>query len=490
MKKPLFPLALLLCASFGIRAQEGVAVNQKAELPVFKTDGKAPKSSNTTAETYFTIQTVGFNSKAADIWPRPYGNNIVISSNRKGKKGTTKFFSLYLVAKDAKAPKKLKGNLYSNLNDASPVFTADGHTVYFTRNHRSPIFFRGDKDQLTKMALYKSTKKRKKWGPPELLPFSDTSYSTAHPVINQAGDQLYFVSDMPGGFGGTDIYRVAILEDGSYGTPVNLGKEINTAADETSPYLFNDKKLLFASKGHNGFGGYDLFAVDLDHKKEVINLGPQINTEADEFGVMTNGEDGGYFSSNRDNGNYDIYAFSVANSLMQLFQTKENFIAAVDQKQTIATTLKQKAQQWSTAAQQQDSQPTKYKTAAKTTIKTAKLPKAGDNLIAYLAIDPVHFGFDSAAINAASKEVLIKVANYLKQSPVKSIEIIGHTDRIGDSDYNKALSLKRANNVKIFLIEQGVKQGITTAGMGDSKPLENCENCIKENRRAAIKMKN
>ncbi|MGS0524655.1 TolB family protein [Zobellia nedashkovskayae] len=170
--------------------------------------------------------------------------------------------------------------------------------------------FKRDKNGVSRLKIYRAFKKGDSWSEPEDLPFNNTNYSVAHPSLSSDGTKLYFASDMPGGKGASDIYVVTVLSDGTFGDPVNMGALVNTEEKETFPYIANSDILYFASNGHPGLGGLDIFKVDLNKENKATNLGSPINSSEDDFSlVVDSSEEIGYFASNRKGGkgSDDIY---------------------------------------------------------------------------------------------------------------------------------------------------------------------------------------
>ncbi len=205
-------------------------------------------------------------------------------------------------------------SLNSKYHEGPVTFFKDYKKVIFTRNNYNKGKFGKNKEGINMLKLYLAEKGEKKWGNVKELPFNSDEYSCGHPALNTENTKLYFVSDKPGGYGGTDLYLVE-YKDGKWGSPINLGREINTEGNEMFPYLDENNNLYFASDGHAGLGGLDVFFVEMNADQaigEVENLGYPINTEKDDFGLITNGDRSeGYFSSNRKKGYSDdnIYAF-------------------------------------------------------------------------------------------------------------------------------------------------------------------------------------
>ena len=203
----------------------------------------------------------------------------------------------------------------SKYHEGPVTFFKDYKKLIFTRNNYNKGRARKSEKGINMLKLYIATKKGNKWGEIKELPFNSDDYSTGHPALSPDNRKLYFVSDMPGGFGGTDIY-VVDYRDGSWGSPVNLGREVNTEGNEMFPFVDEIGNFYFASDGHAGLGGLDMFYVEFRNGLpfgEVENLGAPINSTKDDFGFIADGyRSHGYFSSNRRKGYSDdnIYLFT------------------------------------------------------------------------------------------------------------------------------------------------------------------------------------
>ncbi len=204
--------------------------------------------------------------------------------------------------------------LNSKYHEGPVTFFKDYKKLVFTRNNYSKGRSRTSSDGVNKLKLYMAAEKGKHWGDVKELPFNSDDYSCGHPALSPDDSKLYFVSDMPGGFGGTDIYVVEYRE-GNWSSPVNLGREINTEGNEMFPFMDENGNLYFSSDGQEGLGGLDIFYVEMRDgipMSDIKNLGTPVNSEKDDFGLITNGtRSSGYFSSNRKRGYGDdnIYAF-------------------------------------------------------------------------------------------------------------------------------------------------------------------------------------
>lgn len=211
--------------------------------------------------------------------------------------------------------------LNSKYHEGPVTFFKDYKKLVFTRNNYNKGRSRTSSDGINKLKLYIATENGKSWGGVKELPFNSDDYSCGHPALSPDDSKLYFVSDMPGGFGGTDIY-VVDYRDGNWGSPVNLGREINTEGNEMYPYIDENGNMYFSSDGHEGLGGLDIFYVEMKEGiplNDVKNLGTPINSEKDDFGLITNGtRSSGYFSSNRKRGYGDDNLYSFRHGCRQL----------------------------------------------------------------------------------------------------------------------------------------------------------------------------
>ncbi|RXP61934.1 OmpA family protein [Lutibacter sp. HS1-25] len=213
---------------------------------------------------------------------------------------------------------KISANSKSEIFESDIAFTPDGKTIYFTwNNFYNNDISRRDSARFQSLKLAKaSINERFEISNISFLPFNNNSYSLRYPAIGKNGKQLFFASDMPGGFGGNDIYVVDILPNNTYSEPKNLGSNINTKEDEIFPFIDQNNALYFASYGHNGLGNYDIFKSDFVEGKyqSVENLPAPINSKYDDFNyIINNLTNTGYFSSNRKEGkgDVDIYAFKI-----------------------------------------------------------------------------------------------------------------------------------------------------------------------------------
>ncbi|MFV8338093.1 hypothetical protein ACNQGL_02350 [Flavobacterium sp. LB3P21] len=281
----------------------------------------------------YTVENAGVNSKYSDYGTSFYGNKIVFTSARDTVGFGTKidswtgegFTNLYEANKESNGKlssvEHLSKKLNSKFHEATPVFTKDGKTVYFTRNN----FLNGkkikDKNKTILLKIYKATLDGNQWTNITELPFNSDNFSVAHPALSPDEKQLYFATDMPGTYGQSDIYKVTINDDGSFGIPQNLGNKINTEGRETFPFITSENELYFASDGHPGLGGLDVFVSKPKQNgnyEEVLNVGEPLNSSKDDLALLIDTKtQRGYVTSNRDGGqgDDDIYTFKEINKI-------------------------------------------------------------------------------------------------------------------------------------------------------------------------------
>ncbi|OXA74925.1 TolB-like translocation protein, partial [Flavobacterium frigidimaris] len=281
----------------------------------------------------YNIENAGINSKYSDYGTFIHDNKIYFASARdtgnfsqRKHKWTGEYFTnLYIADVDSTKVKKFKTDINTKFHEASPAFTKDGKTVYFTRNNYVDGKKGKDEEKVTLIKIYKATLENGKWTKITPLPFSSDNYSTAHPALSPDEKTLYFASDMPGTLGQSDLYKISINENGGFGTPENLGKSINTEGKETFPYVTDENEIYFASDGHPGLGGLDVFVGKIEKDgtiSDIQNLGADVNSPKDDFAyVIDPVSRKGYFSSNKDGGqgSDDIYKF-VENRALRCIQ--------------------------------------------------------------------------------------------------------------------------------------------------------------------------
>ena len=499
----------------------------------------------------FEVKNVTNNLPNSDFGPSFYGNKIVYASSSKNPKGGKihdwnglPYLDLYEAevndAWELSKPIPLKGDINSPYHESSAVFTEDGNTMYFTRNNYINGKKKRNKEKLVTLKIYKAQKKGDgSWGNIKELPFNNDSYSVAHPALSPDESRLYFSSDMKGSYGESDIWYVSIDSlHTSYGSPVNLGAEINTEARETFPFISQSNTLYFSSDGHLGLGGLDIFAISLTKEGEfasVTNLKQPINTNKDDFGFILDEEKQiGYLSSNRD-GNEgstsdDIFRIwekcGVINIQGVVLDTKtgnpvnESVVTLLDENnvavsQTTTTedgiyffeNLVDCGKQYAVRGEhnQKEYAPTEKNLVAPRGNHTLEINLeltppdcAVDDLGCRLNLQPIYFDYGRYTIRKDAEVELAKILQAMKEYPQLKIHIESHTDSRSSSRFNWRLSSRRARSTMEWLVTNGIDRNrLSARGYGESKLLNNCSNGVKcseeehqRNRRSVFLIKN
>lgn len=480
----------------------------------------------------YVLKNVDFNSQNSDFGAFEKDGTIYFVSARDG--GMSKRNKVYawngepyldIYQHNAGAVSSLEGDVNSVLHDGPVSISADGKYMYFNRNnYLNKKEGKSDEEKTNNLKIYRATNVNGQWQDVVELPFNNDSYSVGHPSISKDGATLYFSSDMPGGIGGTDIYKVDILEDGSYGAPENLGGKINTSQDEVFPFVSEENVLYFSSNGHLGLGLMDIFKADLDQNAMTVeNLGAPVNTNMDDFGYFrSSGENTGYFSSNREGGqgSDDIYGFNLLEPLILKGQVTDN----VNQKPVTNATIRLFDEDERQIAFLETDEDGNYETEInrdeqypleakhiKYEVKNAEISSFDTNdqveLIFDLQLDPIedveylaeidniYFDFDKADIrNDAATELDKLVDLLLNEYPELVIEIGSHTDFRGSEEYNEILAKRRAQSTHDYLVSQGVSSDriMEFKGYGEKEPAVECRSCDEKqhqlNRRSMFKV--
>ena len=402
-------------------------------------------------------------------------------------------------------------SLNSKWHDGPVAISSDGNTIYYS----SESYLERDSEKIkdvksTKFSLlylYKATKNGDSWGNKTLLPFNSKEYSCANPSISKDGKTLYFTSNMPNGIGGTDIWKVSVNEDGSYGTPENLGKNVNTEGNESFPYISDDNKILyFASSGRQGLGGFDVFEYDLASGKEAINMGTPINSDKDDFSYTFNSKkDVGFFASNR-NGNDDIFKAvpvcgvdvliavtdaktgkTLSNAKVSILDDKKNIIGTEMSNSKGEVMYRVECDKPYVVQASKDGYEGNTFAVNRTKEKTTKVEAALQPIDVIITDDqivlkPIYFEFNKSNITQEGAFELDKLVQVMKNNNNIIILAKSHTDNRGSDRYNINLSDRRAKSTVQYVISKGINPNrITGKGMGELEPKVDCgKNCSEE----------
>lgn len=400
-------------------------------------------------------------------------------------------------------------DLNTKNHDGPVTITSDGNTVYFASNSFRESSFEKDKKNKIKLGrnnLYKATKDGDKWTNITSLPFNSNTYSTSSPSISRDGKTLYFSSDMPGTMGDVDIWKVAVNPDGSYGKPENLGKNVNTEGKESFPFINDDNNTLyFASSGRQGFGGLDVFQVDLSKGTAATNLGKPVNTEKDDFALTLNQEKNiGFLSSNRSGEDNIFTAVPVCAVEVKTTVTDAKTgaplanasVAIVDDKKNVITKEMSNAngevsyrvdcnKEFAIQASKDGYESNTFAVAkskgGQTNINAALQPI--DVIVTETAVilKPIFFEFNKSNITQDAAFELDKLVQVMKNNSAMVILVKAHTDNVGSDVYNMALSDRRAKSTVQYVISKGIAPNrISGKGYGESEPLVDCKDACTE----------
>jgi outer membrane protein OmpA-like peptidoglycan-associated protein/tetratricopeptide (TPR) repeat protein len=417
-------------------------------------------------------------------------------------------------------PTKFDKAIDSKFNESTPIFTKDGNTIYFTRNNYLAGKKGKDGNKSTLVKIYKATLENKKWININELPFDSDNYSTAHPILSPDEKTMYFVSDMPGTIGLSDLFKVQINDDGSFGTPINLGRQINTEGRETFPFVTDDNEIYFASDGHPGLGGLDIFVAKIKTDGtfgKIQNIGMDANSPKDDFAYWIDTKSRrGFLSSNRDGGQGydDIYKFLetrkliceqqlygkvndlftseiISGAKISLFDNNFNPLVTVDSDDKGQYAFSVECGKIYNVRAEKEDYTTKEesvtiavqdgKTMLDMTLEKVKCKVTiGDDLGKCFGIRNIYFDFDKSNIRVEAAIDLEKILDVLNQYPKMKLDIRSHTDSRGSFKYNEALSERRAQATISWLIQNGVpKNRLTAKGYGESQLINKCADAVQ-----------
>ncbi|MDX1365259.1 MAG: OmpA family protein [Arenibacter latericius] len=487
----------------------------------------------------------GLNTEDTEFGRSLHDGKLFFSSNRAVRGGLIKrksawdgmnFLDLYMVDINeeyeiAGEPKLVPGEINEKFHESSAVITRDGKTMYFTRNNFTP----NKKEKDEQLKIYRAYLIDGKWTNIEDLPINDDMYSTAHPALDAKESNLYFSSDRPGGFGQSDIYVAPINEDGQIGKARNLGPEINTAGKETFPFVSLDNELYFSSDGHFGLGGMDVFYAKITDNGfgNLLNVGKPINSYADDFafGIDTKTKRGFVSSNRQPEGimvkddvneknielkqfvNDNIYRFRELKSIDNLFKAKiHGCVNDIDNQQPIVNAKIEVYKEdgsvfdkvftnelgcyevvtnfysvYRLRATYEDYDANEKVSIAERKEQTLNFElqqnrlelTPGIDIANTLNIKNIFFDFDKSSISETAKVQLEKLVVVLENHPSLKIKIQSHTDSRGSELYNLELSKRRAASTKAYLVERGIDANrLSAEGLGESQLTNHCSDNV------------
>ena len=489
------------------------------------------------------------NTESSDFGPSFYGSDKMIFASTRDNNPLTKvihewnevnYLDLYETNRldgtrsgMVEGLEKFSGKINSKFHESTPVFTKDGKTVYFTRNNYTDGTVRADKKGTTLLKLYKASVNNGVWSNAIELPFNDDQYSVAHPALSPDETKLYFASDMPGTKGLSDIFYVDI-NGSSYGDPVNLGGDINTEGRETFPFISESGTLFFASDGHPGLGGLDVFLTLPKENEEgqysfPMNIGRPINSPDDDFSfIIDESTNLGFFTSNRDGGvgDDDIYSLeqikelilkceqtvkgpvvdaltndSIEGATVVLYDADmnkiESFTSDADGNYVVTEPINC-SEKYILRASKQGYKPFEMSFESndeldKENVITLKLEpgfspippgeqkfKVGDDLAKILQINNIYFDLDKYFIRPDAEVELQKILIVLEEYPNMEIDVRSHTDSRASFMYNYKLSNNRADSSVEYLVSKGVSPDrLEGRGYGEIRPVNECVDGVK-----------
>lgn len=482
----------------------------------------------------YDIQKLGVNSdQGFDFGTAFFGEDKVVFASNRGTSINSRnsswdgmnYLDLYQSDMDSEGnlsnPKKLKGKINSKYHESTPAFTQDGSTVYFTRNNQTSEE-KKSKDKTINLKIYRATVSGDKWDNIEDLSINSDYYSTAHPTLSSDGNKLYFASDRPGGFGGTDIYVVDINSDGSLSNPKNLGNKINTSGRESFPYVNENNEMYFSSDGHFGLGGYDVFYVKLTEDStpdsRILNVGKPVNSEGDDLAYVVKNSKG-YISSNRgiesrkDNYFDNIYSFVENEPIKDVFIKSRIFGVVTDKTtgfplpETKIVLVDESGKEFAVimtdnrgfyekevdfnedyiinatkeeygGADAFSRKGRKEREHNLELMRQAKKIETGDDLAKLLNII-IYFDLDKYNIRPDAQVELEKLVVAMQQNPTIKVDVRSHTDSRASDSYNITLSSNRAKSTVEYLVSRGIERSrLTGRGYGETQLVNWCSNGI------------
>ncbi len=471
------------------------------------------------------------NNKYSNFGPSYYGDKVIFASPTKRNyiikniwtPNEQPYLDLYEGTMQAggelKDVQKFSNKLNTKYHEGDVCFTKDLKRVYFTRNNYYKRKYVADTLGVNRLQLYTAVVGEEgEWSDVQPLPFNNKDFSTGHPTLSKDGKTLYFVSDRPGGYGKTDIYKVAILGNNEFGQPKNLGPKVNTKEREMFPFVVENMMYYSTDGKEDVKGGLDVYLTEFKGEDDFttpLNL-LTLNSAKDDFGFIIDKVKGeGYFSSNRDGGfgDDDIYYFKetiiappkcIYNVTVRDKATKSPLkgsdvrilagnkvlgVGLADDNGKFVYTQPCVAGE---VYQVEGSKAPLYAAGVQPTVAYN-----GDNLEQDILIEldapfkeergqivvrinPIYFDFNESYIREDARIELDKVVDAMRKYPAIRIEAGSHTDSRGSNKYNQKLSERRAKSTVDYIVSRGISlDRITYRGYGETQLVNGCSNGVK-----------
>lgn len=483
--------------------------------------------------TLYTLKAMDLENLNSWFSPTEYRDGIVLTADEEKKlfdkeagwTGNT-YLNLYYTEKDNSGkwltPEALKGVINGSYHEGPAVFNENEDRVFFTRSNYYKRKLKSDQNDVNNLKIFTADLIDGKWENLRELPFNSDNYSIGHPALSADEQTLFFVSDMPGGYGGTDIYKTT-FDGESWSSPENLGPAVNTSQNEMFPYMHKDGTFFFSSNGHRSIGGLDVFVTSQVNGRWLTpeNLNYPLNSNKDDFGyVLSDNNRTGYVSSNRTNTDISyeftkhdptlrLKVFVVSKKTGRPFPGVTVSIRNFTNNKSEAATTGSNGNAAFDLDMESDYKIVGVKDGYFT--KSEKLTTTGQKISrtyeVYLELDElvidkpivlenIYYDLDKWFIREDAKPSLDKLVKIMQDNPNIVVELSSHTDARASDHYNLVLSDKRANAAIEYIIAQGIeRERITAKGYGESRILNRCTNfveCTEEehqlNRRTEFKV--
>lgn len=486
--------------------------------------------------TLFSLNLVNFPCFESSFGSAPYKDGVVFTANKKPTLNTAKdpwtgksFYDIYFAEKDKDgnwlSPQLLKGEINGRYHEGPAAFNKGEDIAYFTRSNYYKKKLRKSTSDENNLKIFKAKLVNDKWEELEEMPFNSDEYSVGHPCLSRDEKTLYFISDMPGGLGGTDIYK-SIYDGEAWGKPENLGNAINTSGNEMFPFMSHDGTLYFSSDSHTNMGGLDVFATSYDEKnkkwQQVENLNYPLNSTKDDFAfVLNEDKKTGFVSSNRSSPD-KIYEFEKHDPTFNLFgtfsvkgektaienatltiinindnaeritvETDKNGFYKINLKHGTEYLIQGAKENYFTQSAEISTNGKKYSEEFEKNFELDKIV-----IERPIVVGNTYYDLDKWNIRPDAEFELDKLVSLFTINPTISVEIGSHTDSRGSDNYNLILSDKRAKAIVEYLVLNGIDSNrLIWKGYGETELINKCNNdaeCAEEehqqNRRTEFKV--